>query len=108
MGIIHTLKALYRKSMISRILSYLDSDISITETQPTHQMNILDAMHMLKVAWSDVKQESVTNCFAMAGFVKHMLTLMCHLNAIVSLQRRISVHRSCKRMILGSSGVAKA
>ena len=50
MGIIHSLKALYRKSMISRIVSHLDSDTSITVTQLTRQVNILDAMHMLKVA----------------------------------------------------------
>ena len=119
MGIIGSLKALYRKSMISGIVSHLDSDTSITGTQLTRQVNILDAMHMLKVAVSDVKQESGTNCFTKAGFVtnhssqrggsgsppmgchqvnfKHILTLMCHLNTMVSLQRRISVHRSCRK-----------
>ena len=54
-GIIHNLKALYRKSMISRIVSHLDSEASITVTctRLSRQMNVLDAMHMLKVAWSD-------------------------------------------------------
>ena len=42
MGIIRNLKALYRKSMISRIVSHLE----ITVTQLTRQVNILDAMHM--------------------------------------------------------------
>ena len=69
MGIIRSLKALYRKCMISRSISHLDSDTSITVTQLTRQVNILDAIHMLKVAWSGVKQESVTNCFTKAGFV---------------------------------------
>ena len=69
MGIIRSLKALYRKCMISRSISHLDSDTSITVTQLTRQVNILDAIHLLKVAWSGVKQESVTNCFAKAGFV---------------------------------------
>ena len=69
MGIIRSLKALYRTSMISRMISHLDSDTSITVTQLTRQVNILDAIHMSKVAWSGVKQESVTNCFAKAGFV---------------------------------------
>ena len=49
--------------MISGIVSHLDSDTSIIVTQFTRQVNILDAMHMLKVAVSDVKQESGTNCF---------------------------------------------
>ena len=70
MGIIRSLKALYRKSMISRIVSHLDSDTSITVPQLTRQMNILDAMHMLKVAWSGVKQKLVMNCFVKAGFVR--------------------------------------
>ena len=69
MGVIRNLKALYRKSMISRIVSHLDGGASITVTELSRQVNILDAMHMLKVAWSDVKPQSITNCFAKAGFI---------------------------------------
>ena len=50
-------------------MSCLDGEASITVTQLTRQVSILDAMHMLKVAWSDAKQVSVTNCFAKAGFI---------------------------------------
>ena len=74
MGIIRNLKALYRKSMISRIVSHLGSEASITVTctQLSRQVNVLDAMHMLKVAWSDVKPQSTTNCFAKAGFISQV------------------------------------
>lgn len=30
---------------------------------------MLDAMHMQKNAWQDVKQSSIVNCFSKAGFV---------------------------------------
>ena len=69
MGIIRNLKALYRKSMISRIVSLLDGEATITVTQLSRKVNMLDAMHMLKVAWNDVKPQSISNCFAKAGFV---------------------------------------
>ena len=38
-------------------------------SQLTKRISILDAMHMLKVAWQNVKQVSTSNCFVKAGFV---------------------------------------
>ena len=55
--------------MISRIVSLLDGEATITVTQLSHKVNMLDAMHMLKVVWNDVKPQSISNRFAKAGFV---------------------------------------
>ena len=38
-------------------------------TELSRKVTLLDALHMLKVAWDNVKRESVANCFAKAGFV---------------------------------------
>ena len=32
-------------------------------------ITLLDSMHMLKVAWQDVKESSIVNCFSKAGFI---------------------------------------
>ena len=69
MGIIRTLKALYRKNIISRIITHIDTGSQMSVSQLTKRISILDAMHMLKVAWQNVKQVSISNCFAKAGFV---------------------------------------
>lgn len=55
MGIIRNLKALYRKSIISRIVAQIDAGISVTVTDLSRQVSLLDALHMLKVAWDNVK-----------------------------------------------------
>ena len=69
MGIIRNLKALYRKSMICRIITHIDCGSSVTVTELSRKVTLLDALHMLKVAWDNVKRESDANCFAKAGFV---------------------------------------
>ena len=69
MGIIRNLKALYRKSIISRIVAQIDAGSSVTVTDLSRQVTLLDALHMLRVAWNNVKGQSVANCFAKAGFV---------------------------------------
>ena len=66
MGIIWNLKALYRKNVISRIITHIDAGSSVTVSQLAKEITLLDAMHMLKAAWQNVKQVSIVNCF---GFV---------------------------------------
>ena len=66
MGLIRNLKALYRKNVVTRLISRIDSGCSVTVSQLAKE---LDAMHMLKAAWQNVKQVSIVNCFAKAGFV---------------------------------------
>ena len=60
---------MYRKSMVSRIISEIDTGSPITVSQLAKNISLLDAMHKLKGAWQNVKQTTVANCFAKAGFV---------------------------------------
>ena len=55
--------------MISRIISHIDCGSSVTVTKLSRKVTLLDALHMLKVAWDNVKRESVANSSAKAGFV---------------------------------------
>ena len=69
MGIIRNLKAMYRKRIIARIISVIDTGSHMPVSQLIKSISLLDAMHMLKGAWLNVKQTTVVNCFAKAGFV---------------------------------------
>ena len=69
MGIIRNLKANYRRKIVSRIVACIDSSSSVTVSSLAKSITLLDAMHMLKVAWQDVKDSSIVNCFSKAGFV---------------------------------------
>ena len=65
MGIIKNLKVKYRKLVAMRLIESI-------EKKTTYEINVLDAMHMLRKAWADVTQQTVTNCFAKAGFQMSM------------------------------------
>ena len=69
MGIIRNLKAMYRKNIISRIISEIDSGSTITVSHLAKNISLLDAMHMLKGSWQSVKKTTVVNCFAKDGIV---------------------------------------
>ena len=60
MGIIRNLKALYRKNVVTRLIS---SGSSVAVASQRNEF----AMHMLKTAGQNVKQVSIVNCFAKAG-----------------------------------------
>jgi hypothetical protein len=55
-GIIRNLKVLYRKSLTKKKLTYIEMDKQYTE-------DLLGAMHALKKAWEDVKEDTIKNCF---------------------------------------------
>ena len=55
MGIIRNVKAIYRKNIISRIVTEIDAGSSITVSQLAKSITLLDAMHMLKASWQNVK-----------------------------------------------------
>ena len=70
MGIIRNLKANYRRKLVSRIIMQIDdSGCDVTVSSLAKSLTLLDGIYMLKSAWEDVKQSSVINCFANAGFV---------------------------------------
>ena len=47
----------------------IDSSCEVTLSSISKSITMLDAMHMLKVAWQDVKQSSIVNCFGKVGFI---------------------------------------
>ena len=53
--------------MVTRLISRIDSECSDTVSQLVKKINLLDAMHMLKAVWQNVKQVSIVNCFAKAA-----------------------------------------
>ena len=58
MGIIRNLMANYRRKIV--IVSSLAKSLTL-----------LDAIHILKSAWEDLKHSSIMNCFAKAGFLPY-------------------------------------
>lgn len=70
MGIIRNLKCHYRRRVISRIVSEIDSsETQMTANSLAKVITIADAIHMLHQAWLDIKQQTIVNCFKKAGFV---------------------------------------
>ena len=51
MGIIRNLKANYRRKVVSRVITHIESNCDVTVSSIAKSITILDAMHMLKTAW---------------------------------------------------------
>ena len=63
-GIIHTMKAYYRKSMVKNLIR------SINSGSPTEfKITLLDSLEMLKKSWELVTPSTISNCFRKGGFV---------------------------------------
>lgn len=61
-GIIQNLKHHYRKRILQKVLSYFAEETPVS-------INLLDAIRDLSRSWkSDVKNETISNCFRKAGF----------------------------------------
>lgn len=61
-GIIQNLKHHYRKRILKKVLCY-------SEKETPMSINLLDGIRDLSKAWSsDVKKETISNCFKKAGF----------------------------------------
>ena len=58
-GIIRSLKAHYRKKLLSKLISALDKN-------EIFKVNLLDALHMINAAWNEVTVTTVKNCFLKA------------------------------------------
>ena len=56
MGIIRNLKAMYRKNIVFRIISEIDTGCTITVSQLAKNISLLYAMHLLKGSWQSVKK----------------------------------------------------
>ena len=60
-GVIRSVKAIYRKKIIQRIIREVDAGKGIPK------ISMLDAMQLLQSAWSEIKETTVQNCFRKAG-----------------------------------------
>lgn len=64
-GIIRTFKAIYKRRLIERLLVKLRMNEDL-------KIDVLGAIQMQKVAWENVKQETIANCFWHGGFVANV------------------------------------
>lgn len=62
LGVIRYVKAHYRKSLIRKLL------INVEQNQPPRKMNILEAMHMICLAWEQISPSVLLSCFRAGGF----------------------------------------
>lgn len=58
-GMIRYLKRRYRRLLVARFVQYLDSN-------NTTSVTVLDAIHLLHSAWSQVTPATISNCFGHA------------------------------------------
>ena len=68
MGIIQNLKTYYRSKLNSRIITALDADTSVTALQVSRSVSLLDALYLIREAWTFVKVETINNCYRKGGF----------------------------------------
>jgi len=59
-GVIRSLNVQYRKRVVVKKMREIDANA-------TYTINVLDALHILKCAWDDVKKSTIMNCFRRAG-----------------------------------------
>ena len=75
-GIIQSMKHHYRTNMVQKYLIHIESHLANTHNVSSAQIinefkiSILDALYMLRTAWSKVTETTIANCFRHAGF-KH-------------------------------------
>eukprot|EP00794_Sanderia_malayensis_P015050 gene15050-16603_t len=60
-GVIRSLKAIYRRKIIQRIVRAVDAKKGIPKT------SILDAMQLLRLSWAEVTEKTIKSCFKKAG-----------------------------------------
>ena len=65
-GIICNLKVHYRKKLLQRVLTNIDSGATATELVKV--VNIMDAIHWIHQAWGLVTSETIMKCFIKSGF----------------------------------------
>lgn len=65
-GIIQNFKTIYRKYFLKSVIA--STMVCNSATEIAKSISILDAIHMIKRAVDEIKQSTVMNCFAKAGF----------------------------------------
>ncbi|XP_062978547.1 tigger transposable element-derived protein 3-like [Elgaria multicarinata webbii] len=67
-GVIQNFKCNYRRRMLIRLLVALDSKASAPTSRLSKHLALLDAIHMIVQAWSEICPQTVKNGFQAAGF----------------------------------------
>jgi hypothetical protein len=67
-GVIKNFKCHYRRKILQKILSSLEEDEALSAKDMAKSVSLLDAIHMLKSAWDEVKSTTVVNCFKQCKF----------------------------------------
>lgn len=62
-GVIKNLKQIYRKKCVQRLIRNIESGKEI------HDINLLDAIVIIRKSWEEVKESTISNCFRKAGFL---------------------------------------
>lgn len=65
-GVIYTFKSHYRYSLLTALLSKIDSCNSVSEI--VKEINVLDAIYWLSSAVRNIRSDTVQKCFKKAGF----------------------------------------
>ena len=68
-GIIKAFKQIYRKLLVRSYLLHVEDQMKGRKKDQVYKVDVLDALHRIKEAWSLVKQDCIANCFRHAGFV---------------------------------------
>ena len=67
-GIIRTLKSLFRKNLVLKMIQFLDGCRS--GSVENLKITVLDAILMIQDTWTQFKQGTIFNCYKHAGFVR--------------------------------------
>ena len=67
-GIIKVAKQLYKKKLLRRVISRIDSSSSTDIKEVQQQINVYNAIQWISEAVKEVKKETVTKCFVKAGY----------------------------------------
>ena len=72
-GVIKNLKTLYRKEVLSSIISEMDDQNGSNETavKIARQISILSAIYMIAKSWDSVTSTTISNCFRKGGLIHH-------------------------------------
>ena len=61
-GVIHSLKSRYRNKVVQKIIEAIDSKKLLSK------ISLLDVMKMPVLAWAEITDKTIQNCFKKAGF----------------------------------------
>jgi len=71
LGIIHSLKAYYRKRLVQTSLCLVESGKEVQK-----KINVLEAMRYIMAAWQKVSQQTIQNCFRTSRMVMKWQVMM--------------------------------